>query len=163
MRILKHPILPLWCREDGAICMPPNGYKFKKFRWTFGSKDHYGYLCINFRGKKYQVHRLICEAFHGLAPVDRPTCDHFPDRNPQNNRADNLRWADMHMQNDNRQICEDSKAKYGVRKCENEKAWQKAYDAARYAKQKALGKKRRRCPDGKRRLLTDSEFSAMFS
>lgn len=176
MRILKHPILPLWCREDGAICIPPC-HRFPKFRWTFGSLTKKGYRRIRFQGEEYRVHKLICETFHGLAPKDGLTADHYPDRNPSNNRADNLRWADMHMQNNNRQICEDSQTKYGVRSCEDPKAYRKAHSAVyrarhheeilaqkaiHYAEQRALGKRQRKCPDGKRRMLTDSEFSAMF-
>lgn len=38
------------------------------------------------------VHRLVCEAFHGPCPPDKQHCAHR-DGNPENNRADNLRWA----------------------------------------------------------------------
>lgn len=175
MRIQKHPSLPLWLREDGAVCLPPCP-RYPKFRWTYGYKNNHGYLCIKFRGKKYQVHRLICEAFHGPAPVDRPTCDHYPDRNPQNNRADNLRWADMHMQNSNKQICEDCLARYGVQKCKDPRGYARAYYAnnPEFAerhrtlvrewqdRQRALGKRQRKCPDGKRRFLTDEEYNERY-
>lgn len=175
MRILKHPILPLWCREDGAICMPPC-CRYPKFRWTFGSKNKKGYLRIRFQGEEYRVHKLICETFHGLAPKDGLTADHI-NRNKLDNRPENLRWLDKYGQNNNRQVCEDSKATYGVRLVEDPTAYKRAYNAAYrathhkeilaqkavyYAKQKALGKRQLKCPDGKRRLLTDSEFSAMF-
>jgi len=80
------------------------------------------------------------------------------------------------MQSNNRQVCEDSKAKYGVRECDCSAAYQRAYRAknpeiaerrraecsAYRAKQKALGRHFRTCPDGKRRWLTDEEFAALY-
>lgn len=38
------------------------------------------------------VHRLVLEAFVGPCPEGMEAC-HFPDRDPTNNRLDNLRWA----------------------------------------------------------------------
>lgn len=38
------------------------------------------------------VHRLVCEAFHGLPPPGKPTVAH-KDGTRTNNREDNLRWA----------------------------------------------------------------------
>ena len=77
MQIVKnHPSLPIQCRNDGAVLIPPDGRRFKTFRWTFGSSDmSYGYRRVKYRGKFYRVHRLICEAFHGPAPEDKPFVD----------------------------------------------------------------------------------------
>lgn len=44
------------------------------------------------RGKTYKVARLVCEAFHGPAPDDKPVCMHR-DENAANNRAENLAWG----------------------------------------------------------------------
>ncbi|WOB06553.1 HNH endonuclease signature motif containing protein [Piscinibacter gummiphilus] len=50
------------------------------------------------KGKTYKVHRLVCEAFHGPAPVLPPgetgriVCMHL-DENSRNNRASNLSWG----------------------------------------------------------------------
>lgn len=49
-------------------------------------------FCIVFRGKNYKVHRLICEAFHGPAPDDKPNCLHL-DEDSSNNRPENLAWG----------------------------------------------------------------------
>jgi hypothetical protein len=101
--------------------------------------------------------------------------DHI-DRNPSNNRVDNLRWSDRKLQNNNRQICDDSLARYGVRECEDKRAYaralyannpefaerEKARNRAYQAKQKALGRRFRRCPDGKQHWLTDAKYNAMF-
>jgi len=38
------------------------------------------------------VHKVVCEAFHGPAPTDKHQVAHG-DGNPENNHADNLRWA----------------------------------------------------------------------
>lgn len=39
------------------------------------------------------VHDLVCEAFHGTRPSHRHEVAHFPDPDPLNNRAANLRWV----------------------------------------------------------------------
>jgi hypothetical protein len=177
-------------------------------------------MMVMLRGKNYQVHRLIAGAFLDN-PEGYPTVDHYPDRNPSNNRADNLRYASPKMQADNTRKVDDSIAKFGgVRRCddpaayaralyesnpefaERQRARQRVYNQERYArdpeyaerkrakcreyhakqrasnpeyaerkralfrewhdKQKALGKHNRRCPDGKRRRLTDEEFDALY-
>jgi len=44
-------------------------------------------------GHKYRrVHRLVLEAFVGPCPPGM-LCRHFPDRDPNNNRLDNLSWG----------------------------------------------------------------------
>lgn len=45
-----------------------------------------------YKGKTYKVHRLVCEAFNGPAPVDSPVCMHV-DENAANNRPYNLAWG----------------------------------------------------------------------
>lgn len=175
MRIRKHPNLDLWCREDGAVCLPPC-YRFPKFRWTYGCPNNNGYLYIGFQGKQYRVHILIAQTYIDN-PLNLPTVDHYPDRCRSNNAVSNLRWADRRTQQANRKISEDCKAKYGVRKCEDPVEYNKAHHAARYvehrdeildqnyswrAKQKALGKRHRLCPDGSQHYLTDSEFAALY-
>lgn len=41
--------------------------------------------------KIFSVHRLVLEAFVGPCPKGMEAC-HFPDKDPSNNRLDNLRW-----------------------------------------------------------------------
>lgn len=56
-----------------------------------------GYFVIGLRAngsRKWKgVSQLVCEAFHGGRPSPAHQAAHFPDPNPQNNRASNLRWA----------------------------------------------------------------------
>lgn len=56
-----------------------------------------GYLSVGRReaGKKVmeRVHRLVCEAFHGPAPADKPLALHR-DGNRMNNVPENLYWGD---------------------------------------------------------------------
>lgn len=50
---------------------------------------YFGWL---YRGKNYKVHRLICEAFHGVPSKESAIVIHL-DENGLNNRSDNLRWG----------------------------------------------------------------------
>lgn len=168
----------------------PNIHRFKH-TWTFGSKHKStGYMAVVFRGKKYKVHRLIAGAFLGDPPFSGATVDHI-NRDKTDNRLENLRYASHKMQSDNQQRVDDSLAKYGVRKCEDYNAYQRALyannpeyaerqrakereryagDAERIktrireyaARQHALGKRRRRCPDGSRQWMTDEEFNERY-
>ena len=47
---------------------------------------------MQYKGKTYKVHQLVCEAFHGPRPSPKHVVMHLDD-NPLNNRADNLKWA----------------------------------------------------------------------
>jgi hypothetical protein len=104
--------------------MPPDGYRFFKFRWTYGCKNKCGYLVVKYRGKTYKVHRLIAQTFLDN-PLNLPTVDHIS-RDKLDNRLENLRFASRKLQQDNRQVCEDSLARYGVRECEDKRAYKRA-------------------------------------
>lgn len=59
-------------------------------------RDGYESYGLMDNGKRSDVrgHRLVCEAFHGPAPEDKPLALHN-DGNPRNNHASNLRWGDL--------------------------------------------------------------------
>lgn len=78
-------------------CFVPKNYN-KKSHYTSGSNSN-GYKHIKLEGKNYKVHRLIAECFIEN-PNNYPTVDHI-NRNPSDNRVENLRWATMSMQNEN--------------------------------------------------------------
>lgn len=174
MKIRLHKESGLWVTDDGRVIMPPVKYsRFKKFRFTFGSKNNYGYMVVHYRGKLYYVHRLVAEVH-----VPNPNPDEYKevdhrDRNPQNNSSSNLRWANRKMQVDNTRTVDDSLEKYGVRYCENSTGYSRAYYAENAelkraknleygAKQRALGRRYRTCPDGKKRWLTDAEYNELY-
>lgn len=50
-----------------------------------------GRFHISLKGKQIKVHRLILLVFVGPCPRGMQAC-HFPDRNPANNKLENLRW-----------------------------------------------------------------------
>lgn len=62
---------------------------------TKPDKDGYLRLLLCRNGKYFgkSVHRLVLEAFVGPCPPGMEA-RHFPDRNPANNRAENLQWSD---------------------------------------------------------------------
>lgn len=186
----KHPTTGLLCRETGEVLLPKSGTH--PAHWTRGYKDTRGYMRVRFHGKGYLAHRLVAETFLNN-PLNLPTVDHIS-RDKSANFLSNLRFASFKTQVDNRQICEDSKARYGVRSVEDKRAYKRAYYAnnpgyaewcrarehercatnPEYAerkrtrnrewreKQRELGKRQRRCPDGKIRRLTDEEYDKRY-
>lgn len=51
-----------------------------------------GRFILQYRGKTYKVHRLVCEAFHGPAPFEGAVVMHL-DEDARNNRPENLAWG----------------------------------------------------------------------
>ena len=51
-----------------------------------------GRFIIVYKGKTYKIARLVCEAFNGQQPCDKPVCMHL-DENAANNRTSNLKWG----------------------------------------------------------------------
>ena len=83
----------------------------KKGRWGTGkerilkpAKDGNGYLfvklCKDGNSKMYHIHRLVADAFIPN-PDNLPTVDHI-NRDRTDNRVENLRWASMKMQAENK-------------------------------------------------------------
>jgi hypothetical protein len=67
----------------------------KTGRFLKGSENKDGYLQVGLykdkKRKMFRIHRLVALAFLEN-PENKPTVDHI-DRNKQNNRLENLRWA----------------------------------------------------------------------
>lgn len=131
MVIKQDPTTGLYCREDGAVLLPPTGHKFRKFRWTFGSSSGNGYKQIWFHGKHCSVHRLVCSAFHGLAPEGKSQVDHI-NRTRYDNRPENLHWVDRSENSTNRDYVDESVEKFGVRFINDPKAYAKAHNQVYY-------------------------------
>lgn len=163
MKIKQDPITKLWCREDGAVLMPPSHRGGMHFRWTFGCETPGGYRAVSYCRKYHEVHRLVCRAFHGLPPVDKPFVDHI-NRIRHDNQSRNLHWVSRKENQDNADRVDQSIERYRVRECEDKKAYDKAYKevhhkrlkayskaywAAEYAKKRAQGLAHRKGPDGK--------------
>ena len=138
MKIKQDPITRLWCREDGAVLMPPCR-RFKVFRWTFGSAHGRGYRHIGYCGKIYLVHQIVCRAFNGIPPADKPFVDHI-NRIRDDNRPSNLHWVSTKENCDNTGRVDQALEKYGVRCCESSKAYQKAYRESHREECKAYDK-----------------------
>ena len=71
-----------WCslRERILVSIPCGQY-------------HHRIVNLAMNGKHaWYVHRLVLGAFVGPCPPGMESC-HFPDRDPANNRLDNLRWG----------------------------------------------------------------------
>lgn len=81
-----------------------NGMNLRKEKILNPQKDHKGYLYVrlyNENGWKYfKVHNLVANAFIPNM-LNEPTIDHI-DRNKENNKIDNLRWASYIVQANNK-------------------------------------------------------------
>lgn len=75
-----------WASSLGKIYSTLSG------KVVLGHSNGQGHLKIWILGKRQYIHRLVCEAFHGPAPEDRPLVLHWDD-DPSNNQASNLRWG----------------------------------------------------------------------
>ena len=106
MKIMPIPEIPgAFAREDGFIKfpnsfaeMPNGGSRTYETKWVRGVKrrsskgarhEYYGTI---FRGKNYKIHRLVCSAFHGQQPLDKPVVIHI-NEDATDNRPINLRWG----------------------------------------------------------------------
>lgn len=98
--VKKHPYLHCLCREDGAVFVYGNPDNHAE-HWTFGSKRG-KYLRVYVENHAYSVHTLINETFHEN-PECKDTTDHI-NRNPLDNRSENLRWATRKEQQANRVV-----------------------------------------------------------
>ena len=127
MDIKKHPVLGILCRADGAVATRKTVAIYDDGRpvWQFGYRTCLGYRQVTYKGRNWLVHRLICEAFHGMAPSDKPECDHI-DRVRDNNCADNLRWVSREENLANAIHPARLFPKFGVRPCVDLNAYYRA-------------------------------------
>jgi len=116
----------IYCYEDGSVeflSKARNRLKQPLIR-TMGSTDS-RYKQIKIEGRHYKVHRLIATAFLPN-PNNLPEVDHI-NRNKEDNRPINLRWCDSKSNNNNKDRIDQSFARYGVRQCDDPKAYDKSY------------------------------------
>ena len=120
----KHIESGLYCRMDGAVWIPKarNG---RGGRWTYGDETtNSGYLSVRYKKKHYTIHRIIARCFVPN-PDNKPTVDHIS-RDKLDNNASGLRWATHREQRDNSGVVLNARD-YGVRWCDNKKAYMHAY------------------------------------
>jgi len=100
--------------ETGNFYRKVKRYKYKAGEIA-GSLDKQGYICIKFNGEYWKAHRLAWAFVYGELP--QGLIDHI-DRNPQNNRIENLRIVSSRQNSQNR------KNKFvGTHFCNRRKHW----------------------------------------
>ena len=104
--------LPLAKQDETVIWRPIPGYDAheasntghifsRKTNTTLSEYVRNGYSEVKTGKRDVKVHQLVCLAWHGKAPSSQHTVDHV-NRNPLDNRSDNLRWATKTEQGYNR-------------------------------------------------------------
>jgi len=101
-------------------------------RKTFGSKKIY--MSVQINNMQFQVHRLVCRAFHGLNLSDKTLVVNHKDFNKHNNNYLNLEvyTEKQNMQHAGKKISEISSSKIKIKridKDENEKIYESIKDA----------------------------------
>jgi hypothetical protein len=83
--------------DDGSVwscviggCKPRVGDTWHRLKPYPGPKGHL-YVTVGLHDRRY-VHHLVLEAFVGPCPPGLE-CRHFPDRDPANNRLENIHWG----------------------------------------------------------------------
>lgn len=85
---------------------PPHGRKGPGEHVTYKSK----YYSVKLFNTWYQCHRIIL-VLHGYLPAEGQVADHL-NRNPFDNRIENLRWVTLSQNNSNRKPMSSSGIKY---------------------------------------------------
>ena len=84
---------------NGIAKMPKGGFRKYETKPTYGIKckssktSRHEFMSIS--TKKFgnmKIHRLVCEAFHGVPPFENAVVIHI-DENSLNNRPENLKWG----------------------------------------------------------------------
>lgn len=151
-----HPTVGILVRSNGEVFVPQSGKHPangpRKSHWTFGGDSGRGYLRVRINGKQYQVHRLVAETFIPN-PENKPEVDHI-NRNPFDNRVENLRWA-TRSDNMRNTIKNDRVSERGEKhryEYEDDKQYRKERNAQRHKTHKDV-----RFSDGKRRYIPNAE------
>lgn len=166
----KHPTLNIQVRSDGSIYRL--ALRNREPCWTAGYLDGEGYYRIHIDDKVYRVHRLVAETFIPN-PENKSEIDHI-NRNPSDNRVENLRWATRTENNRNTRANDDCASKYGVHKYEDLKDYNRKRsarwirtDSGKASREKYLEKywqthRAVRCADGRYHKMTNERAEELL-
>ena len=122
MEIIDYPNYLIY--RDGRVW----NKKRNMFKKEGIRKDGYKviYLCKDGKRKFFSIHRLV--GIHYLPnPENKKTIDHI-NRDPSDNRVENLQWATHKEQCENRGIRSDNSSGYiGINYCKTHKVWKYRY------------------------------------
>lgn len=81
----------LWSRHNNRHRL---GHSWKRVNGVAQHSGHLVATLVNVKGERvrFMVHRIVLEAFVGPCP-EGMEARHFPDRDPTNNRIENLQWG----------------------------------------------------------------------
>ena len=170
-RVKVHPTLGILVCTDGHI-MKPARHTRPYCCWTYGYELGQGYKGVTILDKRYKVHRLVAETFIPN-PENKPEIDHI-NRNPSDNRMENLRWATRTENNRNTHANDGCASKYGVHQYEDLKDYNRKRaarwirtDSGRASREKYLEKYWQthrvvRCADGKDHKMTNERAEELL-
>lgn len=118
---IKHPVVGVLVREDGAVFHKKHTGFVKAYHWHFKKPTKEGYVRFRLNDKYYFVHRLVAECFCPNKDK-KPEVDHI-NRIRSDNRASNLRWATRRENVDNSLTVLNRNPFITVRRCDNLKEY----------------------------------------
>jgi hypothetical protein len=89
--------------QDGSYFATPEGKIMRVTELALATSKRSDQLRVGLRTRRssYMVSRLVCEAFNGPPPPDKPWCLHR-DGDDKNNRPENLYWGTPQENSDDR-------------------------------------------------------------
>lgn len=143
-----HPTVGVLVRPNGEILVPATSRS--EAHWTFGNANRAGYKYVTVNGIQYPVHRLVAEVFlensENLVEIDHIN------RNPGDNRVENLRYCTHSANCRNRSSCDAVDSRGGTHYYGDRKAY--------YRERGERYRKSNKCilfADGKKRWVSNEE------
>lgn len=99
LKHIKNERIDCFVHLDGRVYTYHSTWKKFILHKTYLDAD--GYIRLSIQGKNIGLHQILAMAFIDN-PNNFPTVDHI-DRNKTNNALDNLRWASIKIQNQNKE------------------------------------------------------------
>jgi hypothetical protein len=98
----KYEIVKEFMYNDGSCVSNLGRVLLSNGKISKTKPDKRGYVVVKLGNEKFKVQQIMMQTFYPEGIRNGYSVDHI-DRNPKNNRLDNLRWATISLQTSNRE------------------------------------------------------------